>query len=694
MFLPFDHDIDPREPTLPHLSVLPWNRSTSWDNFTTIFKSWDVDTAGTGDLRSWYKRSTYRLFHNFVHSFKQPKLTRTLLAKWRAKSADKRPTLEWVSGSGGADSVRDSFCLGYPSDDDEDSCDDVVAIIGMLRDHFAVSDDKLTRSQQLRLKEEAFNDARSTKMEELTSTLRADSYGEDVKCSVEAVELSMQPYESMSLQDASEGFRKLTKGISLDETIADEILDDEERDSVGLPDNPAVGEDVIVHLSEVTELPKNFKLTDSQKECVDIMRKDMERGQMLVFVHGPPGSGKTTTARLLVSEKNLDLVFSGTTGTASSQFKAQTINSLLHMGRNVEDFQERQMRISPQVKSEIVSTFGDARILVIDEVSMLNPVMLALIDLRLRQCFDHEKHFGGLHVILMGDMFQFAPIGYKLKKPALYQAAVLCSRNRKLPNVAYRNGANLFMKFRLLQLKGQERADKAFESFLKPLRDTFRKRPITRSWVKKLRTLTASDIRQDPSWAFATVAVTGNDERLAITRAQVERFGWMRNEPVLQWVCPLRIRKVEPRSAEAKRKIAYTYNDLDIDPSLLKGKYSPLLGFFVRGASIVLSENLCTTLGYAKGTRGILESVVWDPEDGEVPDLGSLPRGVITTVKQPRFLLIRIKGKLIPIGTCHGKIKCKKKQRQSSKSKRKEVPPMTFRKHPVDLLLFVCRDLP
>ena len=60
---------------------------------------------------------------------------------------------------------------------------------------------------------------------------------------------------------------------------------------------------------------------------------------------------------------------------------------------------------------------------------MLNPVMLALIDLRLRQCFDPEKHFGGLHIILMGDMFQFAPIGYKLKKPALYQAAVLCSRN-------------------------------------------------------------------------------------------------------------------------------------------------------------------------------------------------------------------------------------------------------------------------
>ena len=138
--------------------------------------------------------------------------------------------MDGVLDSGRADSIGDTFSLGYLSDDDEDSCDDVVAIIDMLRDHFAVSDDKLTRSEQNRLKEEAFNDARTTKMEELTSALRVDSHGEDEKCSVDVVELSMQPYESMSLQDASEGFRKLTKGISLDESVYDEILDDEDRD--------------------------------------------------------------------------------------------------------------------------------------------------------------------------------------------------------------------------------------------------------------------------------------------------------------------------------------------------------------------------------------------------------------------------------------------------------------------------------
>ena len=105
----------------------------------------------------------------------------------------------------------------------------------------------------------------------------------------------------------------------------------------------------------------------------------------------------------------------------------------------------------------------------------------------------------------------------------------------------------------------------------------------------------------------------------------------------------MRLRKDEPRSGKEKSKIAYTYTDLDIDPSFVKGKFLPLVGFFVRGASCVLSENLCTTLGYAKGTKGILESVVWDPEDGKVSDMESLPRSIITTVKQPRVLLVRVK---------------------------------------------------
>ena len=40
LFLPWDSELDPRDPTLPHLQVLPWDDDTSWNNFCTILKSW------------------------------------------------------------------------------------------------------------------------------------------------------------------------------------------------------------------------------------------------------------------------------------------------------------------------------------------------------------------------------------------------------------------------------------------------------------------------------------------------------------------------------------------------------------------------------------------------------------------------------------------------------------------------------
>ena len=88
-----------------------------------------------------------------MHSFKQPKLTRTLLAKWRALSADKRPTLDGVLDSARTDSTKDTSWVPHHLDDDEDSYDDVVAVIDIVRDHYAFSNDKLTRSEKL--KEEA-----------------------------------------------------------------------------------------------------------------------------------------------------------------------------------------------------------------------------------------------------------------------------------------------------------------------------------------------------------------------------------------------------------------------------------------------------------------------------------------------------------------------------------------------------------
>ena len=74
-----------------------------------------------------------------------------------------------VLDSARTEPARDTSLVTDPSNNDEDSCGDAVAIIGMLRDHFAVTDEKLTRSEKVRIKQEVILDSRTCKMKQVTS---------------------------------------------------------------------------------------------------------------------------------------------------------------------------------------------------------------------------------------------------------------------------------------------------------------------------------------------------------------------------------------------------------------------------------------------------------------------------------------------------------------------------------------------
>ena len=95
----------------------------------TIVRSWDVDTNGRGGTASWYKRSTYRLYQNLVQNFKQPKLTRILLAKWRAQSADKRVR----SDEDGLTEIETTPCNATIKFSDDEDNDHAKAVVEMLR---------------------------------------------------------------------------------------------------------------------------------------------------------------------------------------------------------------------------------------------------------------------------------------------------------------------------------------------------------------------------------------------------------------------------------------------------------------------------------------------------------------------------------------------------------------------------------
>ena len=91
-------------------------------------------------------------------------------------------------------------------------------------------------------------------------------------------------------------------------------------------------------------------------------------------------------------------------------------------------------------------------------------------------------------------------------------------------NDAYVTGVNLFSKFKVFVLGGQQRATKAdFRKHLRELRDVRATNPITDKWINKLPRLSKKDILSKKGWDFVPIATTGNVERMNIIKFQAQR---------------------------------------------------------------------------------------------------------------------------------------------------------------------------
>ena len=150
--------------------------------------------------------------------------------------------------------------------------------------------------------------------------------------------------------------------------------------------------------------PVKINLSPAQIKVVLALKESIARGQLLGFLQGFPGGGNTTTALKMEEVTGLRVLYCGSTGTAAANFKSETINSLLSLGLSVDNIDLATEITRAQTMAKIVQLMDYYHMLLIDEASMLTPITLARIDLRLRHCFDPNLEFGGKHILLLGDM--------------------------------------------------------------------------------------------------------------------------------------------------------------------------------------------------------------------------------------------------------------------------------------------------
>lgn len=161
-----------------------------------------------------------------------------------------------------------------------------------------------------------------------------------------------------------------------------------------------------------------------QKEALEILKTGAN-----VFLTGEPGSGKTHTINAYIRwlrERGVEPSVTASTGIAATHVNGMTIHSWSGIGvkRDLSAWDIDAIMSREKTARRMI----DAKVLIIDEISMLDAATLSSVDAVLRAVRRREYAFGGLQVIFVGDFFQLPPVSrgeavqFAFRSPAWEQA--------------------------------------------------------------------------------------------------------------------------------------------------------------------------------------------------------------------------------------------------------------------------------
>ncbi len=132
-----------------------------------------------------------------------------------------------------------------------------------------------------------------------------------------------------------------------------------------------------------------------------------------IFLTGKAGTGKTTFLRNLIKETTKRTVVAAPTGVAALNAGGVTLHSLFQLPFGVHLPGVRYSnkgRYNQKISRQKLSLIRSIELLVIDEVSMVRSDMLDAIDQTLRSVRRTNIPFGGVQLLMIGDIQQLAPI--------------------------------------------------------------------------------------------------------------------------------------------------------------------------------------------------------------------------------------------------------------------------------------------
>ena len=146
-------------------------------------------------------------------------------------------------------------------------------------------------------------------------------------------------------------------------------------------------------------MSEKFVLNDHFKEIIALF----ENSSKNIFITGKAGTGKSSLIRYLKKNTKKNLVLLAPTAIAALNINAKTIHSFFNFPFHIITKGDIKKHYNKRLINKI-----DA--ILIDEASMLRPDIVDAINLTLQATRDNDLPFGGIQMILVGDLYQLPPV--------------------------------------------------------------------------------------------------------------------------------------------------------------------------------------------------------------------------------------------------------------------------------------------
>lgn len=158
-------------------------------------------------------------------------------------------------------------------------------------------------------------------------------------------------------------------------------------------------------------------------EQLDLAYNYVQYTHRNVFLTGKAGTGKTTFLRQLQMNTSKRMVVVAPTGVAAINAGGVTIHSFFQLapGLNLPNVKSEKKQLYQYSKHKL-NILRTLDLLVIDEISMVRCDLLDAIDGVLRRFQNRDLPFGGVQLLLIGDLQQLAPVADPNEWSMLQQA--------------------------------------------------------------------------------------------------------------------------------------------------------------------------------------------------------------------------------------------------------------------------------